>query len=113
MPRTPPSDYGVYLLNRGFEDRNALYVVCLQSFVLQRLETVVVAPIYHALNGGQVISRLNLGVKLDCDPGTNLVLTISEMAGIARRDLGERVDSLWGDGDRILGAIELVFTGMG
>ncbi|RZU99078.1 CcdB family protein [Spiribacter vilamensis] len=113
MLRTPPSDYAVHLVNRGFEDRNAPYVVCLQSFVLQRLDTVVVAPIYHALNGGQVIGQLNLRVDLDCDPGANLVLTISEMAGIARRDLGERVDSLWGDGDRILGAIELVFTGMG
>ena len=113
MERTPPSEYGVYLPNRGFGDRSPLYVVNLQSFVLQRLDTVVVAPIYHALGGGQAIGQLNLRVDLDCDPGANLILMISEVAGIARRDLGDRVDSLWTDSDQILRAIGLVFTGMG
>ncbi len=87
----------------------APYLVILQSDLLTDLHTAVVAPLVHAAQFGRPAATLNPVFDFD---GGQVVLSIAELAGVSRQQLGERVGSLSTRRHEILAAIDLLFTGI-
>ncbi|SDH35040.1 CcdB family protein [Pseudomonas panipatensis] len=79
-----------------------------QSDLLASLNTRVVIPLSRG-KGLSGISRLMPEVTVD---GERLLLLTPQMAGIARRDLGEPVGSLAHLRQDIISAIDLLITGI-
>ncbi len=84
------------------------FLVALQSDLLSRsLDTVVVAPL-EAADGGQFADRLNPTVTVD---DRSYVLIAQELVTIRRNVLGEPCASLSLDRDKIIAALDMLFTG--
>ncbi|MBU0480879.1 MAG: CcdB family protein [Proteobacteria bacterium] len=84
------------------------YLLDLQSDLLDDLATRVVAPLV-TLEGMELQARFlnpvfTIGER-------QVVMSTAELAGISRRDLGDRVTSLIEERDRIIGALDFLFTG--
>jgi toxin CcdB len=83
-------------------------LVALQSDLLSRsLDTVVVAPL-EAADTGKFADRLNPSVTVD---GKSYVLIAQEIVTVRKSVLGEPHGSLGHERDRIIAALDLLFTG--
>ncbi|MBL9020899.1 MAG: CcdB family protein [Myxococcales bacterium] len=81
-----------------------------QASLLSKLVTRVVVPMAAMKSYGPTpISRLNPVVKVH---GARYVLVFQELAAIAEEELGERVGSLAAHRAEIVGALDLLFTGI-
>ncbi len=87
----------------------APYLLILQSDLLGDLHTAVVAPLVHEAQFGCPATALNPVFDFD---EARVVLSIAELAGVSRRQLGEGVGSLAARRDEILAAVDLLFTGI-
>lgn len=87
----------------------APYVVVLQSNLLHDLATVVVAPLVDPGEFGPPATTLNPVFAIE---SRRVVLSTAELAGVSRRELGERVASLKAERDAIVAALDLLFTGI-
>lgn len=85
------------------------YLVVLQNDLLRELSTTVVAPLIQKAEFGRPASVLNPVFEVQ---GEQVVLSVAELAGISRHQLGEPVGSVAGRRDEILAAIDLLFTGI-
>lgn len=81
-----------------------------QSEVLSKLVTRVVVPMTSAKRyGATPISRLNPILKLQ---STRYVLVFQELAAVGPDVLGERIGTLAAHRADIVGALDLLFTGI-
>jgi toxin CcdB len=84
------------------------FLVALQSDVLARtLDTVVVAPLERAASG-TFADRLNPQVVVD---GERFALIAQEVATVRKSALRNPVGSLAAERDKIIAALDLLFTG--
>lgn len=94
--------------NPEFAER-APYLLVLQSDLLRDLATVVVAPLIEEGRFGKPATVLNPVFEIE---GNRVVLSVTELAGISRRDLGGYVTSLGQARQELIAAIDLLFTGI-
>jgi toxin CcdB len=88
-------------------DRQPL-LVALQSELLARsLDTVVVAPLERAASG-TFADRLNPQVVVNGEP---FALVAQEIVAVRKSTLSESVGSLAADRDKIIAALDWLFTG--
>jgi toxin CcdB len=84
------------------------YLVALQSDLLsQNLDTVVVAPLERAA-ADNVVDRLNPHLEVE---GESLVLVAQELVTVRKAALGQARASVEGERDKIIAALDLLFTG--
>jgi toxin CcdB len=84
------------------------FLVTLQSDLLSRsLDTVIVAPL-EAADSGKFADRLNPAVTID---EKSFVLIAQELVTVRRSVLGESRGSLGHDRDKIIAALDMLFTG--
>ena len=84
------------------------FLVALQSDLLTRtLDTLVVAPLEPA-SSGTFADRLNPQVEID---GNAFVLITQEIVTVRKSVLGQTQASLAGERDRIISALDMLFTG--
>ena len=86
-----------------------LFVVDLQSDLLDGLATRIVAPLYQVQESAKPILRLNPLVQID---GKLYYLCIQEIAAMRVKTLGEKVGSLTEQRAEIIGALDLLITGV-
>lgn len=95
--------------NAGAGDRTAFpYLLDIQSDFLDRLATRVVVPMMPLAMYGQPINRLNPVFRIDDD---DFVAVATELAGVSKACLGERILSLSNRRDEIVAAIDFVLQG--
>ena len=84
------------------------FLVALQSDVLNRnFNTVVVAPLEPAASG-TFADRLNPRVEID---GSAFVLITQEIVTVRKSVLGKPRGSIALERDKIIGALDMLFTG--
>ena len=84
------------------------FLVALQSDLLMRtLDTLVVAPLEPALSG-TFADRLNPQVQID---GNAFVLITQEIVTLRKNVLGKTLASIASDRDKIVNALDMLFTG--
>jgi toxin CcdB len=85
------------------------FLVSLQSdLLLQSLDTVVVAPLEPAASG-TFADRLNPEIEIDSG---KFVLIAQEVATIRKNALGHPQGSVAGARDKIIAALDMLFTGI-
>lgn len=88
----------------------APYFVDLQHEMLSDLKTRIMAPLVELpTNYSQALTRANPVVKID---GQNLLLSVTEMGAVSLTELGEPIGKLDVERETVLGAIDLLFTGI-
>jgi len=95
-------------LNRASRAR-VPYLLELQADMLSALDTCLVAPLVPAAEFGPAATRLNPGFRIG---NRNLVMDTALMAGVPRKLLGDRVASLADHSVEILGAVDLLISGI-
>ena len=85
------------------------FLLDLQTDLLERLATRVVAPLAAADGVGPPIRLLNPVFEVD---GVAVVLSTQELAGVHRDVLGDVVTSLAEHRAEIIAALDLLFTGI-
>ncbi len=101
--------FDVYL-NPNPETRKALpYLLDVQADLLDALATRVVVPLVLAEEMRTPAKNLNPQFKIK---GVSVVMSTAELAGVSIRSLGEKVASLKNRRDEIIGALDLLFTGI-
>ncbi len=84
------------------------FLVALQSDLLTRsLDTVVVAPLEPA-GSSTFADRLNPRVEIEGEP---YVLIAQEIVTVRKSVLGKSRTSIAGERDKIIGALDMLFTG--
>lgn len=87
----------------------APYLLVLEHDLLRELATAVVAPLVREEHFGRPAAILNPVFTIG---DARVVLSTAELAGIARRDLGEGVTSLAERRSEVLAAVDLLFSGV-
>lgn len=95
-------------LNRASRAR-VPYLLELQADMLSALDTCLVAPLVAAAEFGPPATRLNPGFRIG---NRNFVMDTALMAGVPRKLLGERVGSLADRSGDIVGAVDLLVSGI-
>jgi toxin CcdB len=85
------------------------YLVNVQYSYFDVLETRLVIPLYRPEAIGPRLTRLNLVFEIE---RRTVVLATPQLVGMRRRQLGDRVANLSGHRYEILGAIDLLLTGV-
>jgi toxin CcdB len=84
------------------------FLVALQSDLLARtLDTIVVAPLERA-NSGAFADKLNPRVTVD---GAPFALITQELVAVRKSALRNSVGSIAAERDKIIAALDLLFTG--
>lgn len=96
--------FDVYVMKRG----GALVVDC-QADLLDGLKTRVVAPLIPEAKAPTPARHLNPVFEID---GERFVLIAQLLSAVEVRELGAKVGTLAGDGERVLGALDFVITGV-
>ena len=103
------AQFDVYLNPNPETNKTIPYLLDLQNDLLDTLATRVVAPLVLAEEMGAAAKQLNPQFKIK---GTAVVMSTAELAGVANRSLGDKVASLKNRRDEIIGALDLLFTGI-
>ncbi len=86
------------------------YLLDVQSDLLDPLATRVVVPLCKPeILSGRPAERLNPGFEVE---GRKVLMLTPELAGVQRRHLGERVANLASERRAIIGALDLLITGI-
>lgn len=86
------------------------YLLDVQSELLDALATRVVVPLCKPeVLAGKAADRLNPALELE---GRAVLMLTPEMAGVPRKALGEPIANLARERTAIIGAIDLVITGI-
>lgn len=96
--------FDVYALKRG----GALVVDC-QADLLDGLKTRVVVPLIAESEAPKPARMLNPVFQI---AGEKFVLMAQFLSAVEVRELGAKVGSLEGDGERVLGALDFLLTGV-
>ncbi len=84
------------------------YLISLQNDLMDDLDTVVVAPL-RRIDGTPAVSRLNPILEVG---GEKLIFVATEILHARRQSLGAPVANLALDRDRIVAALDVLFTGI-
>ena len=84
------------------------FLVALQSDLVGSLDTVVVAPLEPAASG-TFVDRLNPRVDVEGQP---FVLLAQELVTVRKSVLGKAHGSLAAERDKIIAALDVLFTGV-
>ncbi|MBI3777254.1 MAG: CcdB family protein [Gammaproteobacteria bacterium] len=97
--------------NKNPQTRSSIpFLLDVQSDLLSELNTRVVVPMYlHKTLKTASMTRLTPEVTF---AGKKLVLMTPQLAGIAVKDLGDATGNLGQNRDSIIGALDLLFTGV-
>ena len=88
---------------------NVPYLLDVQSDVLEVFNVRVVVPLFRATGFARPIRRLNPGF---CIEGASVIMASQFIAGTSVRNLGEVVATLADRRDDIIGAIDMLITGV-
>ena len=103
------AQFDVYL-NPNPDTRKAIpYLLDVQTDLLDTLATRVVVPLVLAKEMGMAAKQLNPKFTIK---GAAVVMSSAELAGIAKRSLGDKVMSLKNKREEIISALDLLFTGI-
>lgn len=103
------AQFDVYL-NPNPNTRKAIpYLLDVQADLLDALNTRVVAPLVLAEEMGLPAKQLNPQFKIK---GMPVVMSTAELAGVSTSSLGDKVASLKNKREEIIGALDLLFTGI-
>jgi toxin CcdB len=86
-----------------------VYLLDVQADMLSDLATRLVVPLVPSAEFGPPAQRLNPVFKIG---KRNYVMATTEMAALARKDIGARVDSLSAHATEILNAIDFLISGI-
>lgn len=89
--------------------RDIPYLLEVQSDLLDVLATRVVVPLVRAMEMGMAAKTLNPQFEIE---GVSVVMSTSEIAGVPRRAIGEKIASLQHRREEIIAALDLLFTGI-
>ena len=103
------AQFDVYRNANPASSRVIPYLLEVQSDLLDVLATRVVAPLVLATEMGKTARTLNPQFEIE---GASVVMSASEIAGVPRRVLGEKVASLQHCSEEIIAALDLLFTGI-
>lgn len=104
------SQFSVYKNKNPRSKATFPLLVDVQADLLDGLETRVVIPLTKApALGRKPISRLTPPVEVD---GEKYLMIAPQLAGIARSELGSVVDSVADQRSVIVGALDLLITGV-
>lgn len=101
--------FDVYENNDAASREEIPYLLDVQSDLLDGLATRVVVPLVAKRFAGNVASRLNPQFKIR---NASVVMSTPELAGIPAKLLTKKVTNLSGKRDEIIGALDMVFTGI-
>jgi toxin CcdB len=93
---TPPAEEVLYLLD-------------VQSDLLEVFNVRVVVPLFRATGFARPIRRLNPGFRIE---GVAVIMATQFIAGTSVRNLGEVVATLADQRDDVIGAIDMLITGI-
>lgn len=85
------------------------YVLVVQCDLLADLDPIAVVPLRRADYLLKAISRFNPRFTVE---GTDVVMTPNAIVGVARKDLGEVVANLSEHRHDIIGAMDILLTGI-
>ncbi len=85
------------------------YLLDLQHDLLSALASRVVAPLMRSSELSRPMSFLNPTFEIE---GVEVVMSTQELAGVARTVLGEHVLCLESRRDELIGALDMLFTGI-
>jgi toxin CcdB len=88
-------------------DRQPFLVTLQHDLLTRSLDTIVVAPLEPA-SSGTFADRLNPQVEID---GQAFVVIAQELTTVRTSMLGEARSSIASDRDKIIAALDLLFTG--
>ena len=96
--------------NADVESRDDIpYLLDVQSDLLDRLATRVVVPLVAKRVAGQLAARLNPQFRIQ---NRVVVMSTPELAGISKIRLSKKITNLAAKRDEIIGALDIVFTGI-
>ncbi len=103
------AQFDVYL-NRNPETSSYIpYLLDVQAELLDVLATRVVVPLYTLDSMPKPVRHLHPVLEIN---GEKLVLSTAELAGISMKILGEAVCNVASHRDKIIAALDFVFTGV-
>ena len=103
------AQFDVYLNPHPDTRKSIPYLLDVQAELLDTLATRVVVPLILAEEMGLAAKHLNPQFKIK---GVAVVMSTAELAGIPNRSLGNKVASLKSKRDKIIAALDLLFTGI-
>ena len=96
--------------NADVEGRDDIpYLLDVQSDLLDSLATRVVVPLVAKRVAGQPAARLNPQFRIQ---NRAVVMSTPELAGIPKIRLSKKITNLAAKRDEIIGALDIVFTGI-
>lgn len=103
------AQFDVYANPNPATRKHIPYLLDVQADILDSLATRVVVPLVLAEQFGKAAKQLNPQFKIN-----RIAVTMStpELAGVAKRSLGEKVTSLKAKRDEIIAALDLMVTGI-
>lgn len=102
--------YDVYKNRNAANNKRYPFLLDVQAELLEGLDTRVVVPLAaRELFAGKILTRLMPLFKLK---GKELVAVTPQMAGIAKRDLGDCVGNLGQARQEIIAALDFLLTGV-
>jgi toxin CcdB len=104
------AQFDVYRNSNAASRARIPYLLDVQSDLLDILATRVVVPLCKPeVLGGKPAERLNPEFEVE---GRKVLMLAPEMAGVPRKALGEHVGNLASHRRAIIGALDLVLTGV-
>jgi len=103
------AQFDVYINPNPVTRKLVPYLLDVQADLLDSLATRVVVPLVATEQLGKAAKQLNPQFKIK---GIAVTMSTPELAGVAKRSLGEKVASLKPKRDEIIAALDLLFTGI-
>ena len=103
------AQFDVYINPNPATRKLVPYLLDIQADLLDSLATRVVVPLVLTDQLGKAAKQLNPQFKIK---GIAVTMSTPELAGVAKRSLGEKVSSLKPKRDEIIAALDLLFTGI-
>ncbi|MGD8208840.1 MAG: CcdB family protein [Desulfobacterales bacterium] len=102
------AQFDVYQNPNKETNQTVPYLLDLQADLLDNLATRVVVPLVAATLIGRAVKHLNPRFKIK---GEAVFMSSSELAGVPRSALGEKIASLKEQRNEIIAALDFLYTG--
>ncbi len=102
------AQFDLYINPNPGTNQSIPFLLDVQTDFLSNLATRVVVPLYTATAFGKAATQLNPNFSVQQE---TVVLSTSELAGVAISSLGDKVGSLKEHRQEIIAALDFLFTG--
>ena len=102
------AQFDLYINPNPETNHSIPFLLDVQTDFLSNLATRVVMPLYTATAFGKAATQLNPNFSVQQE---TVVLSTSELAGVAISSLGDKVGSLKEHRQEIIAALDFLFTG--